>query len=84
MGRTLLGWLLIGLLAGAVARFLVPGPDRLGCVGTMGLGLIGSIVGGTLANLLLVGDLRLAPSGFIGSVIGAVVVLAAARVFRRR
>lgn len=67
-----------------MARLLVRGSGGLGCAGTMGLGLIGSLVGGTLANLLLVGDLRLAPSGFIGSVVGAVVVLALARLFSRR
>ncbi len=80
----LIAWLVVGLLAGLLARALVPGPQRLGCAGTTGLGLLGSVVGGTLANLTFGGSLRLATSGFIGSVIGAVVVLVLARLVQKR
>jgi uncharacterized membrane protein YeaQ/YmgE (transglycosylase-associated protein family) len=71
--------LVVGLLAGAVARFLVPGRDPMGCLGTILLGVVGSFVGGFLWTLIQFHRVELRPIGFIGSVIGAVVVL----LFRR-
>lgn len=68
-------WLIVGLIAGAVARFLVPGRDPMGWIGTLALGLIGSLVGGFLADLFMSGDQDLNPAGIIGSIIGAVVAL---------
>ena len=79
----LFAWLFTGLLAGLIARFLAPSPRGLGCAGTIALGLVGSLVGGTLINLLFSGDLDLRPSGLIGSVLGAVVVLTTARLLSR-
>ena len=72
----LIGFLIVGLLAGAIARFVVPGRDRLGCIGTMLLGVVGSYVGGLLGSLVFEDalDLRKAEN-FIGAVIGAVVAL---------
>lgn len=71
----LIGFLLIGLLAGFIARALVPGPDPMGWLGTMVLGIVGSFVGGTLASLLFGGTLDVTPAGIIGSIIGAIIVL---------
>lgn len=68
-------WLLIGLVAGAIARLLVPGRDPIGFLGTMILGLVGSIVGGFLGDVLLGGDEDFSPAGLIGSIIGAVIAL---------
>lgn len=68
-------FLLIGLIAGFVARALVPGPDPMGWLGTMVLGIVGSLVGGTLAALLFGGTLALSAAGIVGSIIGAIVVL---------
>ncbi len=68
-------FLLIGLIAGFVARALVPGPDPMGWLGTMVLGIVGSVVGGTLAALLFGGTLALSAAGIIGSIIGAIIVL---------
>ncbi|HET9808728.1 MAG TPA: GlsB/YeaQ/YmgE family stress response membrane protein [Candidatus Limnocylindria bacterium] len=68
-------FLLIGLIAGFVARALVPGPDPMGWLGTMVLGVVGSLVGGTLAALLFGGTLALSAAGIIGSIIGAIIVL---------
>jgi uncharacterized membrane protein YeaQ/YmgE (transglycosylase-associated protein family) len=68
-------FLLIGLVAGFVARALVPGPDPMGWLGTMVLGIVGSLVGGTLAALLFGGTLALSAAGIIGSIIGAIIVL---------
>jgi len=68
-------FLLIGLVAGFVARALVPGPDPMGWLGTMVLGIVGSLVGGTLAALLFGGTLALSAAGIVGSIIGAIIVL---------
>ncbi|HYK97468.1 MAG TPA: GlsB/YeaQ/YmgE family stress response membrane protein [Candidatus Acidoferrales bacterium] len=71
----LIAFLIVGLIAGFIARALVPGPDPMGWVGTLVLGLIGSFVGGTLAALLFGGTLDISASGLIGSVVGAIIVL---------
>ena len=69
---------LVGLVAGFVARLLVPGRDPMGIVGTIVLGIVGSFVGGLIWNLIQYH--RVAPHkyhlvGIIGSIIGAIVVL---------
>ena len=66
---------LVGLIAGVIARFLVPGPDPMGWVGTLILGIVGSFVGGTLAALVVGGTVTLSTAGIIGSIIGAIIVL---------
>jgi uncharacterized membrane protein YeaQ/YmgE (transglycosylase-associated protein family) len=70
-----IGFLLVGLVAGFIARALVPGPDPMGWLGTMVLGIVGSLVGGTLAALLFGGTLELSAAGIVGSIIGAIIVL---------
>ena len=70
--------LVVGLIAGFIARALVPGRDPMGVGGTIVLGIIGSFAGGFLGWLLFGKDFSegaLQPSGIIGSIIGAVVVL---------
>ncbi|HZP96578.1 MAG TPA: GlsB/YeaQ/YmgE family stress response membrane protein [Candidatus Limnocylindria bacterium] len=71
----LIVFLIVGLIAGFIARALVPGPDHMGWLGTMILGIVGSFVGGTLAALLFGGTLDVSPAGLVGSVIGAIIVL---------
>jgi uncharacterized membrane protein YeaQ/YmgE (transglycosylase-associated protein family) len=71
----LIAFLLIGLVAGFIARALVPGPDPMGWLGTMVLGIVGSLVGGTLATLLSGGTLDITAAGLIGSIIGSIIVL---------
>jgi uncharacterized membrane protein YeaQ/YmgE (transglycosylase-associated protein family) len=71
----IIGFLLVGLLAGFIARALVPGPDPMGWLGTLVLGIVGSLVGGTLAALLFGGTLELSAAGIVGSIIGAIIVL---------
>jgi uncharacterized membrane protein YeaQ/YmgE (transglycosylase-associated protein family) len=71
----LIVFLIVGLIAGFIARALVPGPDPMGWLGTMILGIVGSFVGGTLAALLFGGTLDVSPTGLIGSIVGAIVVL---------
>jgi uncharacterized membrane protein YeaQ/YmgE (transglycosylase-associated protein family) len=85
MERGILGWLVIGLVAGALGRLLLLlGRDPLGCLGTIAIGVLGSFVGGALASLLFEGELLLRPSGLIGSVIGAMVLLLLLRLVRGR
>jgi uncharacterized membrane protein YeaQ/YmgE (transglycosylase-associated protein family) len=68
-------WIVIGLIAGFIARALVPGRNKLGFAGTLVLGLIGSVVGGFLADLLTKGNQDFSPAGLIGSIVGAVIAL---------
>ena len=75
-------WLLVGLIAGAVARFLVPGEDPMGWLGTLVLGLIGSLIGGFLANVIFAGEADISTSGIIGSIIGAIIALLIYRAMR--
>lgn len=68
----------IGALAGFAARLLVPGRDPMGCLATVVLGIIGSFVGGFLGYALFGKDLQqgaLQPSGLLGSIAGAIIVL---------
>lgn len=70
--------IIVGLIAGALARLLVPGRDSMGILGTIVLGIVGSFVGGFLWNLIEYH--KLAPTkfhtvGIIGSIIGAIIVL---------
>jgi uncharacterized membrane protein YeaQ/YmgE (transglycosylase-associated protein family) len=77
-------WLIVGLLAGLIARALLPGDDSMGFLGTLLLGLGGSLVGGFLGNLLFDASFDIDAAGIIGSVIGAVIVLLIVRVARAR
>ena len=74
---SLLWLLVVGLIAGFLARAVVPGKDSMTLLGTLVLGVSGSVVGGLILGLLLGGfrDRGFSPAGLIGSVIGAVVVL---------
>ncbi|WP_261564579.1 GlsB/YeaQ/YmgE family stress response membrane protein [Frankia gtarii] len=70
--------ILLGLVAGAVARVVLPGPDPIGILGTIVVGVIGSFVGGFLGYVLFnkdIGEGALQPSGIVGSIIGAILVL---------
>ena len=70
--------IIVGLIAGALARLLVPGRQDLSILMTIVLGIVGSFVGGFLGYLLFGRDSGsgfLQPAGLIGSVIGAVIVL---------
>ena len=78
----IIGWIVIGLIAGAIARWIMPGPDPMGWLGTIVLGIVGSLVGGTLLNLLSGGGLELTAAGIIGSILGALIVLYARRRMR--
>lgn len=48
----ILSWILLGLVAGAIAKLLTPGRDPQGCIITMVIGVIGAVIGGYIAKLL--------------------------------
>jgi uncharacterized membrane protein YeaQ/YmgE (transglycosylase-associated protein family) len=73
MERGILAWIIIGLIAGAIAKFVMPGKDPGGIIVTILLGIGGSILGGWLASLLLASEGG--PAGWIGSILGALILL---------
>jgi uncharacterized membrane protein YeaQ/YmgE (transglycosylase-associated protein family) len=77
-------WLVVGFLAGLLARAIIPGRDPMGWFGTLVLGLAGSIVGGLIGDIFASGDQDFSPSGLIGSIIGAIIVLLIWRALMRR
>jgi len=79
----LLGWIMVGLLAGAIARLIMPGRDPGGCIVTILLGMSGALLAGfvgRLAGLYAPGE----RAGFIAAIIGAIAILALYRFFARR
>lgn len=80
--RSLLGWLVIGFLAGWIAGLLTRGRG-FGCLGNVAVGLVGAVIGGYLFNVLGIRG----SAGFLGSlvvaVIGAGILLVAANLLRR-
>jgi uncharacterized membrane protein YeaQ/YmgE (transglycosylase-associated protein family) len=70
----LVGWIIIGLLAGWLSSLVVPGHQARGCLPNLLVGILGGIVGGFLAREMRLGD----PGGFLGALlvafIGAVIV----------
>lgn len=72
----IIGWIIFGLIVGALARFLMPGPQPMGLLFTIGLGVAGSFVGGAIGNLVRGIPLtEPRPAGWIGATIGALLVL---------
>jgi len=76
--QTIVWWAVFGTIVGVIARFLMPGRDPMSWVMTIVLGIVGSFVGGYLGQILFQGSAALPPpsAGWVGSVIGALVVLA--------
>jgi uncharacterized membrane protein YeaQ/YmgE (transglycosylase-associated protein family) len=74
----IIGWLLFGLIVGAIARLLMPGRDPGGWIVTILLGIAGSFVGGFLGTALFGSPGGMA--GWIGSIIGAIILLLIYRV----
>jgi uncharacterized membrane protein YeaQ/YmgE (transglycosylase-associated protein family) len=83
----IIGLIIVGLIAGALARLLVPGRDPIGIGGTILLGIVGSFIGGFLGWLLFGHDRfegAIQTSGLFGSIVGAVIALLAYRRLNRK
>jgi len=75
----MIGFIVAGLIIGLLARLILPGKQRIGLLWTLVLGVIGSVIGGTIANAIGSGDImELNVIGFICAVIAAVVLLSIA------
>ena len=68
---TIIGFIIIGIVAGFLARLLVPGRDPMGFIATVVLGMVGAFVGGFLADALFDDE----SVGWFGATVGAVIVL---------
>ncbi|WJD48760.1 MULTISPECIES: GlsB/YeaQ/YmgE family stress response membrane protein [unclassified Enterobacter] len=81
----IIAWIIFGLIAGVIAKFIMPGRDGGGFILTCILGVVGAVVGGWLATMFGFGgdvtgfDLH----SFLVAVVGAIVVLALFRLLRR-
>jgi len=71
---TILGWILFGLIVGAIAKLVMPGRDPGGIVVTILLGIVGALVGGFIGRLLGLYQ-RGESAGFIMATLGAIVIL---------
>lgn len=78
-------WMIIvGFIAGAIARWIMPGVDQMGFWMTSGLGIVGSFVGGFLSRLFSkpADGSAFNPAGLLMSIVGALIVLYVARMIR--
>jgi uncharacterized membrane protein YeaQ/YmgE (transglycosylase-associated protein family) len=75
----MIGFIVAGLVIGLIARLLLPGRQRIGLLWTLVLGVIGSVIGGTVANAIGSGDImELDFFGFVVAVLASVALLAVA------
>ena len=79
--------IIIGAIAGFIARAVVPGDDSMSIVATIVLGIVGSFIGGFLGYILFghdIGEGALQASGVIGSILGAIIALLVYNATQRR
>ena len=69
-----IAWIIIGGLAGAIAKLLMPGKDPGGCIITVLLGVAGALLAGFLGQMLNI-DSAMNGAGFIGAILGAFGIL---------
>ena len=80
-----IAWLIVGLIAGALARLIMPGRDSMGIVMTIILGIVGSFVGGLVSWAIWGSNNgRFQPAGLLLSILGAIIVLWIWRMMRSR
>ena len=78
-----LGWIIVGALAGGLAKLIMPGRDPGGCIVTIVLGIAGALLAGFVGNALG-WYTRGQAGGFIAAVLGAIVILFIYRIIARR
>jgi uncharacterized membrane protein YeaQ/YmgE (transglycosylase-associated protein family) len=77
--------IIIGLIAGALARLIMPGRDPMGIVMTIILGIVGSILGGLVSWAIWGTETgRIQPAGLVLSILGAIIVLWIYRMMKSR
>ena len=81
---SILIWLVFGLIVGAIAKLLMPGRDPGGLIVTVLVGIVGSFIGGAISYALFGAQGPYGPSGWIMSIIGAIVLLLLYRLLVRR
>ncbi|MGL5082792.1 MAG: GlsB/YeaQ/YmgE family stress response membrane protein [Microcoleaceae cyanobacterium] len=77
---SIITWIILGLLAGAIAKAIVPGHQGGGWLATMVLGVVGAFIGGSLHSLLQTGTLQIAATsltvpGVAIAVLGAIIAI---------
>jgi uncharacterized membrane protein YeaQ/YmgE (transglycosylase-associated protein family) len=80
----IISWIFLGLIAGALAKFLVPGKDPGGFIVTILIGIVGAILGGFLGSFIGLGRVESFDiGGLIIATLGAIILLVLYRLFRR-
>ena len=81
----ILSWILLGLIAGALAKFLMPGDDPGGIFVTIIIGIVGAIIGGFIGNILGFGGVEAFNlGGILIATLGAIVLLMIYRFFKKQ
>jgi uncharacterized membrane protein YeaQ/YmgE (transglycosylase-associated protein family) len=81
----ILSWILLGLIAGALAKFIVPGRDPGGLIVTIIIGIVGAIVGGFLGSFIGLGKVESFDfGGIIIATLGAIILLVIYRLLSKR
>jgi uncharacterized membrane protein YeaQ/YmgE (transglycosylase-associated protein family) len=80
----ILWFIIVGFIAGLIARAVLPGADHMGFIMTTVVGIVGSVIGGFVGTLLKKGEpgSGFHPAGFLMSIAGAIVLLLLLRMFR--
>ncbi|TVP62285.1 MAG: GlsB/YeaQ/YmgE family stress response membrane protein [Nodularia sp. (in: Bacteria)] len=76
----IIAWIILGLIAGAIAKAIYPGHQGGGIITTMLLGIVGALIGGTIVTILETGRLQLTAAtlsipGLIVAIIGAIIAI---------
>ena len=80
----ILSWIILGLIAGALAKLLMPGRDPGGIIITMFLGIVGAVVGGFISTRIGFGDVTgINIRSLIIAIVGAIIVLVIYRLFKK-
>jgi uncharacterized membrane protein YeaQ/YmgE (transglycosylase-associated protein family) len=82
----ILSWIIVGLIAGALAKFIMPGKDPGGIIVTMLIGIVGAVIGGFVVGLVIGGDLisGINITTIVVATLGAIILLAIYRWYAGR
>lgn len=78
-----IGFIIFGLIVGAIARLILPGPQRMGWIATLALGVIGALLGGYIAQASGISSQE-DPVSFFMALLGAIIVLVVVQLMRGR